>query len=207
MKEHTQPILEALDKLIEQKKMMKRVALSLMTKSAMYQLDLVIFGVLKKAQSTSHAIDVLIRNRNLTCARAILRSHLETTIRFTAFWLVDKPDEMAMKFLKGTPIKKFKSSDEDKFLYDSYLAKRLSTQFPWTHRVYEQTCNYVHFGEAPFFESIESVEDDGKFTMRMNETDDSFPDESWIEVAHCASECLEIISYYLRRYEETKKLG
>lgn len=207
MKEHSKPVIVSLHSLeINRRKMTKAAKSTVLAgNGSMFPLDQVIFGVVKKSLSTTQAIDVLIRNWNLTCARAILRSHLETILRFTGFWLVSNPHEVATNFLKGKEIKSFKSVD-GKNLSDNYLARELSKQFPWIHDVYKQTCDYVHFGEMPCLQSIDSVSDDGKITMSMTETDDSFPDQSWIEVADCAGECLSIIEFYLRGYEETKNI-
>lgn len=208
MNELSQPILASLDSLEDKRREMTKAAEStfMAGNGAMFPLDQIIFGVIKKTLSTTHAIDVLIRNWNLTSARAILRSLLETTFRFAGFWLVENPHDVATKFLAGKELKSFKSRD-GKPLSDNYLAKELSKQFPWTHAVYKQTCDYVHFGQMPYYQAIGSVHDDGTFTMSMTETDKSLPDQSWIEVAECASECLSIIKFYLNGYEKTKNKG
>lgn len=207
MEHLTEKVCMALDELQSRRKSLLQATKTTLSAgdNAIFGLDLVIYGVVKKSLSTTHAICLLVQNKNLTCARAILRSHLETAIRFSAFWLVRNPHDTASKFLKGVPLKHFKSTSGDS-LTDAYLAKNLSKNenFPWVYEVYKRSCNYVHFGERPFMDSITPVDDNGRFAVEMNDTDDSFPEESWIEIPLCAADCLSIIELHLEGYGKQK---
>lgn len=87
---------------------------------ALYPLD---FFASAAANRSIHMIDgfiEMIRSRNMTCAGALLRIHLDTTLRFYAAWLVDDPHKLATQVLEGVPIRKMKDSDGIK-MTDRYL--------------------------------------------------------------------------------------
>lgn len=168
----------------------------------LYPLDLVVFGIAKRCLSTTSAIDNMVMNKNLTCARAILRIHLDTVLRLSAFWLPGDPQSMAIEVLKGKPIKDMKDR-KNKRMHDSYLVKRLSEEYKWVPEVYKQTCAYIHFSEQHIFSAV-SVKDNGALEISISELDEKHPEFSWLEVTDCASECLEIVNFYLRGYATTK---
>src|SRR5262245_14785945 len=78
---------------------------------AMYPVDLLAFGVLKRHVSTSAALRQLIEAKNMVSARALLRLQLDTAVRFSAAWLVARPHEFARQVLGGKQINELSDRD------------------------------------------------------------------------------------------------
>jgi hypothetical protein len=106
--------------------------------SPIYTLDFIVIGAIKRSLSLAAGLLVLIRARNIVCARAVLRMHMDTITRLSAYTYVDNPEQMARAILGGTALKTFKSRDGER-LTDGYLVDRLSERRPWVRRVYEFT--------------------------------------------------------------------
>src|SRR5690348_8447490 len=74
----------------------------------MFPLDFLAFGAVKRNISTARAFQSMIESWNMVCARSLLRIHVDTSLRFSAAWLVDEPHEFAVRVLQGERIDKMK---------------------------------------------------------------------------------------------------
>lgn len=204
---HTDKIVKSLDNLKSLSDAVLKQGLSVLKAgdNKLYPLDLVVMGIVKRCLSTTSAIENMVVNGNLTCARAILRMHLDTVLRLSAFWLSKDPHEMASKVLSGDSIGKMKDKDNKK-MTDLYLAKCLGINYEWVPEVYKRTCGYIHFSESHVFASISEFDVDGVLNISVSQFDEKYPESSWLEITGCASECLEIVNYYLEGYGNTKDL-
>ena len=75
---------------------------------ALNSFDLIAFGALKRSLSLSAGFRTMILSKNMTCAGALLRMHLDTTFRFYAGFLVLDPHEFAVQVLRGEHIRKMR---------------------------------------------------------------------------------------------------
>lgn len=172
----------------------------------MFPLDLMAFGALKRNISTAAAFRMMIESWNMVCARALLRMHLDTSLRFSAAWLVEKPHEFASNVLKGERIDKIRDKD-GKRLSDAYLVEVRSAQYPWLPAVYRALSGYVHFSGSHIYDSVANIgADDGTINFEIYETDLKFPEFSWIEVLQCFREATGMLAHYLNGYIATKQL-
>src|SRR5258707_10844952 len=110
---------------------------------SMYVSDFIIFGALKRTLALSDGFRGHIRNRNFTCAAALLRLQLDTALRLYAGSLYGDTEEYAKAVLDGKQVDKLKDRG-GKRLTDSYLADKLSEHYPWVNRMYENLCDFVH---------------------------------------------------------------
>ena len=173
---------------------------------SMSSMDMVIIGIVKRCLSTTSAIEKLVLEWNMTCARAVLRMQLDTMLRLSAFWLSSDPQKMAMDFIAGKQINRMKDKDGCK-MTDSYLSRKLGKQFDWIPKVYEYTSSYIHFSERPFFDSISEINNKERMAnFVINDKDYYFPEFSWVELVDCAADCLIIIKCFLGKYRQSKDL-
>lgn len=174
--------------------------------SSFFPLDLLAYGALKRNLSTSAAIVLLVEAFNLQSARALLRIHIDTALRFAAAWFVEKPHDFAAAVHGGTRIDKMKDRD-GKRLTDARLVELLSPDHPWLPAVYKNLSGYVHFSGSHVSGSIASFnEDTHEVSFHIGETDRHFPPFSWIEVIDCTRNATDILARYLHGYIRTKAM-
>ena len=174
---------------------------------SMYPMDMVIIGIVKRCLSTTSALEKLVLEWNMTCSRAVLRMQLDTVLRLSAFWLSPDLQKMAMDVMGGKQINKTKDRDNCK-MTDSYLSRKLGERFDWIPRVYKYTSGYIHLSERHLFDPIREINDkEGTVNFVINDKDYNFPEFSWVELVNCATECLQIIKYFLDKYRQSKDLA
>jgi hypothetical protein len=171
----------------------------------MFELDILAFGCAKRAISATSALRLLVESWNLVTARTLLRTHIDTALRFSAAWLVDNPHAFAKKIIAGERLDKIKDR-EGKLLRDSYLVERMSDTRPWLPEVYKQLSGFVHFSGSHVFASIASFDAEGDVSFQLSEFDLNYPEESWLELIDCFREATEILAHYIHGYAQTKKL-
>jgi len=174
---------------------------------SMYPMDMVVIGIVKRCLSTSSALEKLVLEWNMTCARAVLRMQLDTVLRLSAFWLSSDLQKMAMDVLGGKQINKMKDRDGCK-MTDSYLSRKLGERFDWIPKVYEYTSSYIHFSERQLFDPISEINNKERtVNFVINDKDYNFPEFSWVELVDCAADCLIIIKCFLNEYRQSKELA
>lgn len=208
MNEHTAKTLESIEKLRSLREEIPFLGSAIMQAGnmSMYPMDMVIIGIVKRTLSITSAIEKLVLEWNMTCARAVLRMQIDTVLKLSAFWLSSDLQEMARDVIAGKKIIKMKDSSGKK-MTDSYLYKKLGEQFEWIPKVYKYTSGYIHFSERHLFDSIIQTNDkDRTVTYAINDKDYNFHEFSWIELVKCATDCLKIIKYFLNEYKQGKEL-
>lgn len=174
---------------------------------ALYPLDFVVLGIVKRSLSLASAFKTLVTDWNMVCARAILRMQIDTVIRFSAFWISNDPHQMAVEVMRGNHINRMKDKDGNK-MTDAYLVRELSSEFDWMSRVYKYTSGYIHFSERHLFDSIAGLDEDDRVVLFLiNDRDERFPEFSWHEIVSCFNDCAEIIVSYLDRYKHIKEVS
>ena len=173
----------------------------------MFPLDLMAFGAVKRNISTASGINMMVESWNMGCARSLLRIHIDTSLRFSAAWLVDKPHEFATQVLKGERIDKMKDKD-GKSLFDARLVEVRAPEYPWLPAVYMNLSGYVHFSGAHIYDSVASIgTDDNTISFEVSGTDLKFPESSWVEILECCREATAMLAKFLHGYAITKQLS
>jgi hypothetical protein len=154
--------------------------------------DLVIFGALKRTLALSGGFRRHIRDRNFTCAAALLRLQLDTALRLFAGSLFDNPEEYADAVFRGQRVDRLKDKYGKK-LTDSYLADKLSEPYPWVKRVYVNLCEFVHFSNRHFFSSVAKLNDaDRTFHLHISAEDAPRPDSDYFEIVEGYYETIRV---------------
>ena len=192
----------------EDRKVLLNHGRSLMGKNGdpFFPVDLLALCALKRSVSTAAAMIMMVEGRNMVCARTLLRTHIDTSLRFSAAWLVEKPHEFATAVLKGDRIDRMEGRDGKK-LSDAYLVATHSSDIPWLPKVYARLSGYVHFSGSHIIDSISNLEEDGLIQFAVTAEDLNFPEASWIEVLECFREATAILVRYLDGYRVTKSMS
>jgi len=209
MKEHTVKTLALIEKLRKLREDLPSLGSEIAHTGnmSMYPMDMVIIGIVKRCLSTTSALEKLVIEWNMTCARAVLRMQLDTVLRLSAFWLSPDLQKMAVDVMSGKQVNKMSDRDNNK-MTDSYLSRKLGEQFDWVPRVYKYTSGYIHFSEKHLFDPICKINDKERTVdFVINDKDYNFPEFSWVELVSCATGCLQIIKYFLDKYRQLKDLA
>lgn len=173
---------------------------------ALYGMDLLAIGALNRSVAHIAGFRTLIEARNLICAGALLRLQLDTTMRFFASFIVEKPHDFAVKVLAGKRIRDLQDRDGS-FMTDAYLARRLGEEFEWVPRVYDRTSGYIHFSSTHLMSALtlkEGNETSFEYGAKISADDKPLPECIYIEAsdAFCAS--TEILLRYVHGWATTK---
>lgn len=171
---------------------------------AMYPVDLLALGALKRTISTIAGFKLLIESSNMVCSRTILRVQIDTALRFYSIFIVDDPHSYSLEILSGKQINHMQDSSGQK-MRDAYLVNKLSEEYPWLPTVYKNLSGYIHFSGSHLFHPVQKIDNKTK-TMQfaIQEEDTKFPEFSWIEVVDCFNESIDIFVKYLEGWIFTK---
>lgn len=173
----------------------------------MFGLDLLAYGAIKRNLSTTTAISQMVSSWNIVSARALLRVHIDTALRFSAAWLVEQPHDFALKVIGGHRIDKLKDQAGAK-LTDAHLIAIRASEYPWLPKVYESLSGYIHFSGSHVLDSVAGLcDEDMSISFEVASTDYKFPEFSWSEILECTHEATGMLTKYLDGYIFTKRLS
>jgi hypothetical protein len=172
-----------------------------------FPLDLLAYAALKRNLSTSAALVLLVEHFNLVSARALLRVHIDTALRFSAAWFVDTPHDFASAVHGGARVDRMKDR-QGRMLTDARLVELLAPSHPWLPAVYENLSGFVHFSGSHVAASIVSLNTETReVSFHVGKSDEHYPPSSWTEVLDCAHEATGVMVHYLRGYIATKAMS
>ena len=204
--EHSERVRKALELFPAEQKAVIKSGAEVMraAEGRLYPLDFLVLGAAKRYVSTAAAFRLMIENWNMICARTLLRMHIDTTLRFSAAWLVEDPHRFASEILGGERIDKMRDKKGSR-LTDAYLVQLRSPDLPWLPEVYKNLSGYVHFSGSHIFDSITKLNDDERTAhFQIVETDTKFPERSWLELVDCFMETSAAFRGYLNGYAASK---
>jgi hypothetical protein len=152
---HGPKILNSLDKLEKRRNKLLKLGTEMLSAygGALYPVDLLALGAIKRSISTAAAFRLLIESFNMVCARSLLRMQIDTALRFFAVFLVKEPHDFAIQVLNGQQINQLKDQDGKK-MTDAYLVSKLAHDYPWLRDVYKNLSGYVHFSNHHLFAPV-----------------------------------------------------
>jgi hypothetical protein len=104
------------------------------TGGPIYVMDFTLIAAGKRTLSLSAGFRSHMKDRNFTCAAALLRMQLDTALRLFAGTLhAAGPEAYFQSIFEGKPVDRMKDVHGNR-LTDSYLAKRLNEQHGWVER-------------------------------------------------------------------------
>jgi len=168
-----------------------------------YHVDMIVIASIKRAKCTALGIRSLLELDNLMCSKVLLRTLLDTSMRFAALFLTDNFGLAAIKILEDdTRIRDLKSKGNKK-LTDFYIVEELSKVFPHLKVMYEELNAYVHFSKAHVESAFQDVSDINSHDMSSIEKIESY-ERQWV-LANIAY-CLYFFLYYIDAFVSIKNL-
>lgn len=170
----------------------------------LYAMDLYILGIVKRTLSNIKAMGLLAESWNLLAARTMLRTHIDTAIRLHAAWIVNDPNKFALDVLNGKQIDRMNDRNGEQ-MKDKHLISIVAGDYPWLKTVYDNLSGYIHFSDSHIVSSIQNLEENGKFSVRLSEYDFDYPETSWTEVLNCFNELTGMVIGHLGSYSQGKR--
>jgi hypothetical protein len=171
---------------------------------AMYPVDTLTNAVLKRSLALTAGFCSLIRSKNYLCAASLVRLHLDSLLRLSAVWLVDKPHDLASAVWDGKQIRDL-TDKGGKRLTDRYLVECLGKDEPWVERVYEATSGFIHLSKAHVFQTHHPTKESGKWQIVIGPEDEFIIDELRIEACLAMQAITNKILWYLDSWRQTKE--
>ncbi|MBL4797700.1 MAG: hypothetical protein JKY50_09815 [Oleispira sp.] len=167
-----------------------------------FHVDIMTMAVVNRSLELSEGFKLLIEDRKFLCAAPLLRLQIDNLLRYSATWLVERPDEFVAEVMKGTAIRKLKDASGNK-MFDAFLVEKLSANIPWIPKVYEKTCGYVHLSES-HFHHVFSENDEGKFSIGIGSYSNDVPDSIFLEAVEAFNATTYEICKYVYGWLKTK---
>lgn len=174
--------------------------------NAIYIIDLITVGIIKRSVSLLDAFCKLIETKNLLSAVSLVRLHLDSLLRLNAFSLVNNSNEVAYKVIRGDRLDKIKDRNNN-YLRDRYLAEELNKKHDWVLRVYEETSGFIHLSKKHYFYALTDVnEQDRSVLLSISAKDDNITEQIIIEYLEAFKAISDLIIEYLTRWFVKKEL-
>jgi hypothetical protein len=171
---------------------------------AFYSLDLLANAAIHRSSNLVSGFSLLLKHDNFTSAAPLVRLQLDNCLRFYAAFLVDKPHDFACAVMKGTPVKKMKSSSNEK-MTDSFLVEALAKEEPWVTNVYSRASGYVHLSEKHFSGTMSLKEDEERvIQLSVGTGDSAISDAAYCEAIQCFKHISIKFLSLIVRWTETK---
>jgi hypothetical protein len=170
----------------------------------LYPLDLVAYAVLKRTLALIAGFSAHIRAKNFTCAASLLRLHLDSLLRWSAFSFTADCQALAKAVLAGEHIRNLRAED-GKFLTDTYLVDRVAATCPWVRRVYKQTSGYIHLSRKHVSNTMTPTGNKEGMTIVIGAEDEASVTETHrIEACAAMQHITELLLRWVEDYRATK---
>lgn len=172
--------------------------------NCIYDLDFIANAVMNRSLSLISGFISLIKDENYLAACHLVRCHLDSLLRFSAVWLVKEPHIFAEEIRNGKRVDLMKDRD-GMYMRDSYLKDKLSKEFPWIKKVYEETSGFIHLSKKHISASsrIKDVEDK-TLEFRISKKDNYVNDALRVNATLGMIEITKVLCEYLEGWNYTK---
>ena len=120
--------------------------------------DLFFCAALDRSVQLSEGFIVLLQERNLSCAGALLRLQMDNCMRTYAAFIAADKDAIIDCIIHGRKIRDQVDVDGKK-MTDANLKKKMAAFNASFPAVYDQASGYVHFSDMAFYQTVVSIND------------------------------------------------
>lgn len=100
---------------------------------------------------------LMLRDRNLTCAGAMLRLQMDNCMRTYAAFIAEDRKAVVDCVINGEAIKNLKDANGIK-MSDKHLKEELTKIDAQFSQVYDQASGYIHLSEKAFYQTVATVD-------------------------------------------------
>lgn len=154
--------------------------------------DLCFCGLLDRNMHLARGFISVLKERNLTCAGALLRLQLDNCMRTYAIHIAENEEEVINYVLRGESIRNLKDKNGKKMV-DAYLKEQLNQYDNRFSTVYDNTSGFIHFSGKAVYQSISEVEN-YQFSGQIG---GELPEKFNITLIECAAAYLNYYRLFL----------
>lgn len=174
---------------------------------ALYAVDLVAIAALRRSLSQSAAFRCLIERRMFPSAAILLRTQLDSALRFSAFWQVPDPESFARGIIRGEHVRDFKDSAGKK-LTDRRLVELQAEDSDWVPEVYDRTSGFVHLSEAHVAHAFAAAPgDDGGMHFAIGIEDEDIDEATYVQAIAAFDAATDLFLEQVERWAREKNAG
>ena len=127
--------------------------------------DLFFCASLDRCLRLTDGIITLLKERNLTCAGALLRLQMDNCMRTYAAFIAEDRTKVIDCIIDGTPINKEKDVNGHK-MSDGYLKESVNKYDKRFAQVYDQASGFIHLSSKAFYQTVAEV-NDGEIALQI----------------------------------------
>ena len=118
-----------------------------------FSFDLYFWGMMDRNIYLAKGFIQMLKDRNLTCAGALLRLQLDNCMRLLAISIAEDENQVIDCVINGGNISKLKDKNGKK-MTDTYLKHQMNQYDKQLSGVYNQASGFVHFSGKAVYQSI-----------------------------------------------------
>ena len=108
----------------------------------------------------------MLKERNLTCAGALLRLQMDNCLRTYAAFIAADKEKVIDCIISGDMIKNEKDTTGQK-MTDGHLKDEISKIDSQFAQVYDQASGYIHLSSKAFYQTVAEIGDDNKLAFQI----------------------------------------
>ena len=167
----------------------KKITIDVMGKN-MFMADISYLGFLDRSIQLARGFISMLKNRNLTCAGALLRLLVDNCLRLHGINIAADVNAVTTAILKGESLGKLKDKNGNR-MTDAYLKEQLVKYDQEIVNVYNAASGFIHFSDKAIFQSITGCSDDGTIRFQVGA---ELPEQFNDKLIECS---IAYIHYYL----------
>ena len=144
--------------------------------------DLFFCASLDRCLRLIDGVMIMLNERNLTCAGAILRLQMDNCMRTYAAFIAEDRNAVIDCIIDGTPINQQRDNAGSR-MTDGYLKNAISQYDSIFAKVYDQASGFVHLSEKAFYQTVADV-GDGKIAIQIGHPLPEKRNDSLLECAN-----------------------
>ena len=146
----------------------------------------------------------MLKERNLTCAGALLRLQMDNCLRTYAAFIAADKEKVIDCIISGDPIKKEKDIAGQK-MTDAHLKDEISKIDNQFSQVYDQASGFIHLSSKAFYQTVVEIGDENKFAFQIGHP---LPEKRNEPLLECADAFVHFVKLHYKMLDavvESKK--
>ena len=172
--------------------------------TTVYFPDMYIIAGMKRSLSFLRGFADLVTSRNYMSAAPLVRLQLDNALRAAAIAMAPNPHDFAQRVLRGEHIRRLRDRDGEK-LTDAHLCKKLSVQWPWVQRIYDQGSPYVHFSGMHMLVTFKEPDGAACDTFSISEDNELVPDDAYRDATNAFAGATFVFLQYVKAWIREKQ--
>ncbi|MGD9523166.1 MAG: hypothetical protein AB7N73_06810 [Gemmatimonadales bacterium] len=209
MSTQSEAVVESLEYLEREEDRIRDAALAMLeaAEGALYPVDLVAIAALNRALDQSAAFRLLVSNRHFPSAAILLRTQLDSALRFSALWHVADPGQLARAIIKGEHVRRHKDR-MGQLLTDARLVELQSGDRDWLREVYDKASGFVHLSSAHLAHAFAGPPgEDGRMPFKIGIGDEDLGDQVYLEAIAAFDAATDLLVELVENWTVLKATG